>query len=472
MQPVFNHYKCITYVCSYFTKDETECSQAIVNAAKEAKKENMNVRDGLKKIGAAFLSTREVSSQECVYRCMPELWLRNIFPGTIFVNTNLPEKRIRVAKSQQELDDLDDESTDIFKSNIVERYAIRPQSITSVDNLCLAEFAAYYYKDYRKDSEETSDAQPEILTDQVIEVQQNSSDPELSLPNKIRLMNTNEMMKCRKVRSVIRYHKPNKTKQPELYFHHLLMLYLPWRNENNFLGPDQTYASNFYEPEVQAIVEQNRQKFEPDGDALNEALEFLRNNQGNVIHSYDSLNDQENADLHSEMRDDSMPEESFNEQLPSHLASTSDQTEQHSNLGITTHNQPAQLPDDELHQCVRSLNKQQRYAYDIVLTWCRNKLKNMNSLKPEELEPTYLFMIKTIYHTVTKTLSHAPMNPELPKVLLMAPTCVAAINIDGTTINTALAIPVQTGDNVPVMSDQKKTQMRLSLSELKLIIMD
>ena len=29
LQPVFNHYKCITYVCSYFTKDETECSQAI-----------------------------------------------------------------------------------------------------------------------------------------------------------------------------------------------------------------------------------------------------------------------------------------------------------------------------------------------------------------------------------------------------------------------------------------------------------
>jgi hypothetical protein len=56
LQPVFNHYKCITYVCSYFTKDETECSQAIVNAAKEAKSSNMNVRDGLKKIGAAFLS--------------------------------------------------------------------------------------------------------------------------------------------------------------------------------------------------------------------------------------------------------------------------------------------------------------------------------------------------------------------------------------------------------------------------------
>ena len=54
LQPVFNHYKCITYVCSYFTKDETECSQAIMNAAKEAKDGNISIRDGLRKIGTAF----------------------------------------------------------------------------------------------------------------------------------------------------------------------------------------------------------------------------------------------------------------------------------------------------------------------------------------------------------------------------------------------------------------------------------
>ena len=54
LQPVFNHYKCITNVCSYFTKDETECSQAIVNAAREAKSSNMNVRDELKKLVLLF----------------------------------------------------------------------------------------------------------------------------------------------------------------------------------------------------------------------------------------------------------------------------------------------------------------------------------------------------------------------------------------------------------------------------------
>lgn len=150
LQPIIDHYKCITYICSYFTKDETECSQEIMNAAKEAKAANMNIRDGLRKIGAAFLSTREVSSQECVYRCMPELWLRKIFPATVFVNTDLVDKQVQNTKTKQELNDLDDESTDIFKSNIFKRYCIRPASIPAVDNLFLAQFAAYYYKDYRR----------------------------------------------------------------------------------------------------------------------------------------------------------------------------------------------------------------------------------------------------------------------------------------------------------------------------------
>lgn len=251
-----------------------------MNAAKEAMKDNLNIRESLKKIAAAFLSTREVSSQECVYRCMPELWLRKIFPATVFVNTNLPEKRVCVPKSQQELDELDDDSTDIFRSNIIDRYTLRPNSSSDMDNLCLAEFAAYYYKDYKATDQETADCQPEVLTNEAIEIQHNSTDVDCLLPNQIKLLNTNESMKRRKIKAVIRYHTPSKTKEPELFFHHLLMLYFPWRDENSLLGRDQTYSSKFYEPNVQILVEENRQKFEPDADAVTEALEYLRNNEG------------------------------------------------------------------------------------------------------------------------------------------------------------------------------------------------
>ena len=91
------------------------------------------------------------------------------------------------------------------------------------------------------------------------------------------------------------------------------------------LSNDNTYVSKFYEPHVQAIIEQNRTIFEPDAEAITEALDSFKNNQG-IVHSYDCINDQENDDMHSEVKDYSIEEETFNKQLPAHLDSASNNT--------------------------------------------------------------------------------------------------------------------------------------------------
>ena len=46
--------------------------------------------------------------------------------------------------------------------------------------------------------------------------------------------------------------------------------------------------------------------FEPDAETVTEALEWLRNNQNDIIHSYDSFGDQENEDIQLEAQDESM----------------------------------------------------------------------------------------------------------------------------------------------------------------------
>ena len=45
------------------------------------------------------------------------------------------------------------------------------------------------------------------------------------------------------------------------------------------------YASKFYEASIQEIIERNRTMFEPDADAITDALQAMRNNEGNPVHS-------------------------------------------------------------------------------------------------------------------------------------------------------------------------------------------
>jgi len=114
----------------------------------------------------------------------------------VFVNTGLPAERCRVAKSEEEIEALDDDSTDIFMSNRIERYSDQPNI---VDQLCLAEFAAYYYRDYKKDPDEFNDVQPNMLSDDLIE-SNDISNCESVLPPTIKLNNRRETMKrCIKI---------------------------------------------------------------------------------------------------------------------------------------------------------------------------------------------------------------------------------------------------------------------------------
>ena len=80
------------------------------------------------------------------------------------------------------------------------------------------------------------------------------------------------------------------------------------------------------------------------------------------------------------------------------------------------------------------------------------KIKARNSNKKVSADPLRLFitggaglgksyLMKTICMFLTKTLNLYSGSPDKPKVLILATTEVAAININGTTINSGLSIP-------------------------------
>ena len=298
---------------------------------------------------------------------MPELWLRKTFPGTVFINTALPKLRIRTKKSKEQIAELDDDSTDIFNWNIMERYSDRPDAnfmngvYSEVENLCLAEFAAPYYKQYKTDDCKANDNQPVVLSDEILESQHGEDGHRL--PKTITLMTEKKTMQCRKVRAVVKFHKPSKTTEPEKYCHHLLMLYYPWRQESDLLRHDNKYSTKLEDTAVKLIVQRNQAAFESFAEEVDEAIEFLRSNPQCSIYGvqFDSFNEQGKSDDQIKFLNSSRKPTSAEEDYiaPDEIIMSERNSNTSMSLPISSSTVQLEITDDELRATVRSLNSKQ-----------------------------------------------------------------------------------------------------------------
>ena len=171
IQPVFDYHKAVTYVCSYLSKQEDECSETMEQAFKESLERGAGSYEQMKSVAHAYASKRECSLQEAVYKIMPELWLRKVFPGVLYVNSSIPEKRVRMMLSKKEIAELPEDSTDIYKRNMMNRYMIRPHDAL-FEQLCYALFIKRYQLQ-TKPTENVS--QPEELVDELLEINHSTS---------------------------------------------------------------------------------------------------------------------------------------------------------------------------------------------------------------------------------------------------------------------------------------------------------
>ena len=460
IQPVFNEYKAITYMCSYFSKSEDQCSQAMRQAAKEALENNIGHYQSMKTITRAYLSKRECSVQEAVYHVLPELKLRRVFPAVQFVNTNLPEERVKVLLSEKELNELPDDSPNIFKKSNVERYIDRPDKLflggkyRILDDFCYAEFSAYYINDTNRLKDSDSEYQPDELQDKLID----NNHEENGYPKQIKLMKSKQVMRCRKVRKVLRYHVPNSMLYPEKYAHHLLMLFYPFRNENELLsGTPLLYQNKLLEPDVQDVVNNNRFKFEPYGDLVEEAYAHYNENMIN------------NQDPHGQIENEETPEAEFNND------ELNERTDSNTNTAIPTF-MPKIWSEDEILENINSLNSKQRDVFNVVHNWAKDYVKYNGKVKPIHIFLSgsggtgKSHLVKTIYNAVSSTFLLRSKDAEKPRVLLLGPTGISAVNIGGTTIHSALGI--RPGAKLNGLSEKAKASLRNKLSEVKLIMLD
>ena len=107
------------------------------------------------------------------------------------------------------------------------------------------------------------------------------------------------------------------------------------------------------------------------------------------------------------------------------------------------------LPDDKTEKGISSLNSKQREVFNVVHTWTKNYIK----YDKHEFELEHIFLsgsaetgeshlVEVIYNAISKTLLCHYKDPEKPRVILLGPTGISAVNIVGkyTTNHSGLGI--------------------------------
>ena len=141
----------------------------------------------------------------------------------------------------------------------------------------------------------------------------------------------------------------------------------------------------------------------------------------------------------------------------------------------------ALIPPDEYCQLMRGLNTKQRQIVNYHRKWCKDAVVSMK--KGEAIKPYRVFVsgpggvgksyvISLIRRDAIKLmLLSGQVEPEDVVVLLTAPTGVAAFNIQGMTVHSALLLGTSKFSSQPLTQDKLNT-LRTKLSNLQLLIID
>ena len=127
----------------------------------------------------------------------------------------------------------------------------------------------------------------------------------------------------------------------------------------------------------------------------------------------------------------------------------------------------------------------QREIFDFVDKWARDQIKSKNCKAMEKPQPIHLLvtesagigkshLLVTIRHFLVKSLSYNEGSVDKVRVLMLAPTGVAAVDVDGATIHSALALSPKRNysKGIPELSDKKRFMLQNKYSQLSVIIID
>ena len=438
IQLIGSVYGTASYICSYMCKGESEEVKKAIRDALNTLPANASIRKKLSKVGNTMLSHRELSVQEAAYR-LCNLPLKDSTRKVVFVNTVRPEKRIRLHKSRSELFELGDHDTAIFQPGLFDRYAARPKG-DDFEEMTLAYFSVWYDTIPREDSRKKDDY----------------TGPGRRSQPRYKLQDNMGWIKLRTKRACLRTPVMTPSSHGDDYYYSLMLLYIPWRQEKaDLLQNHETAMAAFIARESELKV-------------LNAQHEAFAEEVQRAVQQLQAVKDAAYMDLvapnvqHGEREDAKHPTEEADGGLYN-----GDNFIEQENMEDLADVAPTLLEDFDasgaisrsrltekaVRELILSLNAKQREAFEIVVRYMAELHKYHMGTVSSPPECFHLFITggagtgkSHLIHAIREHIERSVQgSKDFHGCMVMAPTGVAAFNINGLTIHRALSLQVEHG---------------------------
>lgn len=142
-QIITEEHSCAAYIGEYFNKMNggiSNLQRRIIELINENPK--FDIVEITKRLNVDIFNNVEMSSQEAAWYLLREpTWKSSV--DVCYINTVWPTERQKIKKTQKELIQLDENSTDIWKEDWFDKYQKRPNDL---EDVTLAQFVSKYYK--------------------------------------------------------------------------------------------------------------------------------------------------------------------------------------------------------------------------------------------------------------------------------------------------------------------------------------
>jgi len=523
ISPVYDYFGTITYITDYFTKDSTGLTDVLKTAVKQLS-DDKDMRQKCYEMANHFMTHRQVGESEAIYKLFANMKMVYSSVSTIFVPTEPKGERRQFLQRQDPESGVgfkvdDKEGLFLEKPDLISKYERRKLLLTedekelfgegedaeTLDQMTLCQFVKMYegrgWHQLKNTNEEGEvEQQPDDDDDDKPEEGELAEEDDFNflivghsgaerrkLPQQLTLENLMagepKILNKRTFPRALRFFKKKFDRNPHLFYLAELMLFHPFRDENELFPENPEKCEQLYLKHMDELKYRKAQLM-PFLESVEEAQlryeEMKADEEQNV-------EDKVGPDLDPEHEQDIADLDDLEEEHPDYYHIDPNQLDDHTDgeVGprrvfkkITLPNRDAQLEE------ARQLDRMQKEVLAIGVNYAK-RLVTFSRASPNHKiskpSPPLVIVhggagsgkskvIYSLYNQMTHILQKEGDDPSCPYVVLTSFTGAASANINGQTLHSLFGFKF--GSSFLSMSERQRAVKRLLFRDLKCVIID